>query len=366
MGNSIVDKLRRVNPFSSSRPSEPLPRPLPANPDQRLVKVFVEGYEDVAFWRGVFDHFVNPYLRFEISVPNREDLPKGKKVLLGMIPRSSQELILCVDSDFDYLFDGTTPQSRQVNAARFMFHTYAYATENFLCYAPSLHNVCVKATKNDTRIFDFERFMEEYSRTIYPVFLWYAYSAQLATENVFTLLEFKNTVRLGYLDIADNGAKTIAWLARNVARREQTLAQKHPGMGKSIREFESRLRKQGLTPETAYLFMHGHTLMDNVVIIAVSAVCETLRQRSIAKITSSKKQGVALKNEMSNYTNTLRSIRDVLLDNENYTQCPLFLRLRQDIRHYMETVVWEMKQRGELPGDAVVADARHMPHTAAP
>ena len=36
----------------------------------------------------------------------------------------------------------------------------------------------------------------------------------------------------------------------------------------------------------------------------------------------------------------IRSIRDVLLDNENYTQCPLFLRLRQDIRHYMETVVW--------------------------
>lgn len=355
MGNSIVDKLRRVNPFSSSRPSEPLPRPLPANPDQRLVKVFVEGYEDVAFWRGVFDHFVNPYLRFEISVPNREDLPKGKKVLLGMIPRSSQELILCVDSDFDYLFNGTTPQSRQVNSARFMFHTYAYATENFLCYAPSLHNVCVKATKNDTCIFDFERFMEAYSRTIYPVFLWYAYSAQLATENVFTLLEFKNTVRLGYLDLEQNGAATIAWLARNVARRQQTLAQKHPGMEQSMREFETRLRQQGLTPESTYLFMHGHTLMDNVVMIVLSAVCEKLRQMSIAKITSSKKQGVALKNEMSNYTNSLRSIRDVLLDNENYTECPLFIRLRRDIRRYMETVVEQMKVRGELPADGVVA-----------
>ena len=42
-----------------------------------------------------------------------------------------------------------------------MFHTYAYATENYLCYAPSLHNVCVRATKNDTRIFDFERFMDD-------------------------------------------------------------------------------------------------------------------------------------------------------------------------------------------------------------
>ena len=161
MAKKFGDKLRRFNPFTRPATLEELPKPLPANPDQRLVKVYVEGYEDVAFWRGIFDHFQNPYLRFEISVPNRADLPKGKKVLMGMIPRSSEELILCVDSDFDFLFADRTEQSREVNAARYMFHTYAYATENFLCYAPSLHNVCVKATKNDTRIFDFVRFMHE-------------------------------------------------------------------------------------------------------------------------------------------------------------------------------------------------------------
>ena len=180
MAKKFREKLRKLNPFTRPATLEELPKPLPANPDQRLVKVYVEGYEDVAFWRGIFDHFQNPYLRFEISVPDRGDLPKGKKVLMGMIPRSSEELLLCVDSDFDYLFAGRTPQSKEVAEAKFMFHTYAYATENYLCYAPSLHNVCVKATKNDTRIFDFVKFMHEYSCTIYPLFLWYAYSAQLA------------------------------------------------------------------------------------------------------------------------------------------------------------------------------------------
>ena len=151
MAKKFREKLRRMSPFSHQASPADLPQPLPADPDQRLVKVYVEGYEDVAFWRGIFDHFHNPYLRFEISVPDRGDLPKGKKVLMGMIPQSSEEMILCVDSDFDYLFAGQTEQSRQVADARFMFHTYAYATENYLCYAPSLHNVCVKATKNDTR-----------------------------------------------------------------------------------------------------------------------------------------------------------------------------------------------------------------------
>lgn len=79
-------------------------------------------------------------------------------------------MLLCVDSDFDFLFNGATEQSRLIRDSRYMFHTYTYATENYLCYAPSLHNVCVKATKNDTRIFDFERFMADYSRTIYRLF----------------------------------------------------------------------------------------------------------------------------------------------------------------------------------------------------
>ena len=324
MAKKFREKLRKLNPFTRPATLEELPKPLPANPDQRLVRVYVEGYEDVAFWRGIFDHFQNPYMRFEISVPNRADLPKGKKVLMGMIPRSSDELILCVDSDFDFLFADRTEQSREVNNARYMFHTYAYATENFLCYAPSLHNICVKATKNDTRIFDFVRFMHEYSCTIYPLFLWYAYSAQLSSENVFP------------------------------------LRRRNPKMIEPMKEFEEQLKGRGLTPENAYLFMHGHTLMDNVVMILLNSVCEKLRAMSIAKITASKKQGVALKNEMANYTNSLRSIRDVLLDNENYTKCPLYKRLQRDIEKYIARTIWNMKRSGAIRDDSTWTVLRNM------
>ena len=306
---------------------------------RQRVEVFVEGYEDVAFWRCIFDHFDNPYLRFEISVPNREDLPKGKKVLMSMLDRSSEHMLLCVDSDFDYLFGDDTPQSKLICDADFMFHTYTYATENYLCYAPSLHNVCVKATKNDSHIFDFESFMAEYSRIIHPIFSWYAYSARLSSESIFTLNDFKNCVRLGYLDIADNGRDTLAWLARNVGRRLQRLEQEHPDMVQGVEDFERHLSLKGVTPESTYLYMHGHTLMDNVVMILLTTVCDRLRQMSVHKINSSKKQGLSLKNEMSNYMNSLRSIRDVLLDNENYTSCPLYKKLKADIQRYLDTTI---------------------------
>lgn len=98
--------------------------------------------------------------------------------------------------------------------------------------------------------------------------------------------------------------------------------------------------------------MHGHTLMDNVVIVVLNTVCEKLRELSIARITSSSKKGVALRNEMSNYTNSLRSIRDVLLDNENYTDCFLFRRLQCDIRRYLMGVLGEKRMR-EVFGDTM-------------
>lgn len=335
----MIAKMRKRALASGKVDLATLPAPLAEQDNKTLVRVFVEGYEDVAFWRGIFDHFTNPYLRFEISVPTRDDLPKGKKVLLSMEEQSSAKMLLCMDSDFDYLLSDSDEESRRIVDAPFMFHTYAYATENYSCYAPSLHNVCVKATKNDTRIFDFERFFADYSRAIYPLFLWYVYSASRKTENVFTLLEFKASVRLGYLDIADNGAHTIEWLSRHVAQREQSLRRLYPQMVADVERFGEYLKTKGVQPEQTYLFMHGHTLMDNVVMIVLTGVCEKLRQMSIAKIVASSKEGVALKNEMSNYTNSLRSIRDVLLDNENYTSCPLYKRLKADIQQYIDRTI---------------------------
>ena len=343
-----IEKMRSSALVSSNVDLATLPEPLRVEDNKTLVKVFVEGYEDVAFWRCIFDNFTNPYLRFEISVPTREDLPKGKKVLINNADKASRTMLLCMDSDFDYLLRDDDAQSRLINDHPFMFHTYAYATENYLCYAPSLHNVCVKATKNDTRIFSFETFLADYSRTIHPLFLWYVYSASKHTENVFPLADFKASVRLNYLDIPDNGRNTIQWLARQVARREQALEYQYPDIAKEIPRFDEYLRSKGVEPELTYLFMHGHTLMDNVVMIVLHDVCEKLRQISLAKIVASSKEGIALNNEMSNYKNSLRSIRDVLLDNDNYTSCPLYKKLEADIQRYLDSTIAALKEEGKI------------------
>ncbi len=314
---------------------EKVPERLPVDPGKRLVTALVEGYEDVAFWRGIFDHYESDRVTFEVTVPLRRDLAKGKKTLLSQADKCGRNTILCMDSDFDYLFADQTEQAAQINSSPYMFHTYAYATENYLCYAPTLHNICVKATKNDAKIFDFEEFFADYSRTIYPVFLWYAYSAQSGKQKVFTLVDFKSTVRLGYLDIDNNGADTIAWLGRQVARRVISLAESHPEMAKEMPAFERALLARGVAPDNVYLFMHGHTLMDNVVMVVLNAVCDKLRLMVGERINSSAREGQALNNELSNYNNSLYNVRDALLFNENYKSCFLYKKLQSDIEQFL-------------------------------
>ena len=127
--------------------------------------------------------------------------------------------------------------------------------------------------------------------------------------------------------------------------RLKRLELDHPQIARGLDEFAERLQEKGVTPENTYLFMHGHTLMDNVVMIMLNSVCDKLRTMSINKINSSNKTGLPLKNEMSNYVNSLRSIRDVLLDNENYTSCPLYALLQEDIQDYLTRTITRMQGR---------------------
>ncbi len=319
-----------------NREKEVLPPRLSAKAGQRIVEVHVEGYDDVAFWRGIFNDFESERVTFEISVPPRPDLAKGKRVVMEMIPESSPQKLLCVDSDFDYLFGGATEQSKKVLGAQYLFHTYTYATENYLCWAPALHTVCTKATKNDTRIFDFERFLAEYSEIIYPAFLWYAYSACLGDEHIFKLIDFKNTVRLNYLEVTDNGSATLHWLRGNVGRKVERLAAEYKQHTAKVKRFASNAGKQGLHPDDTYLFMHGHTLLDNVVMPMLSAVCDKLKLLAGNRIEHSAQRGVAFNNELSNYRNALLNIRDTLIYNEEYKGCFLYRRLHEDIRAMLE------------------------------
>ena len=283
------------------------------------VMVYVEGYDDIPFWRAIFDEFETPDRRFEISTPARNDLAKGKKVVLQFAPQAGRNLILCVDSDFDYLFGDLSSQSRMVNHTPFLLQTYTYAIENYLCYPPSLHSVCVRATKKDVHLFDFEEFMREYSRIIYPVFVWYAFAARVDRPTIFTLADFRNTVKINFINVEENGEDTLVWLEKQVAKRLKFLRAKHQRWLPEVEKFEANLKERGVVPE------------ETVVSVVVGTVCNALRKLAVRQIMGSSRQGLPLNNELSSYNNVLSDVDELLKINTGYRSCPLFAKLHGDI-----------------------------------
>lgn len=300
------------------------------------VTVYVEGYEDIAFWRSIFDEFTTSKLRFEIMTPARGDLAKGKKVVLSFVPQSGRHLLLCVDSDFDYLFDQQNEQSRTVNNSPYVIQTYTYAIENLMCYAPSLQSIAAKATKCDAEMFDFETFMAEYSRVIYPLFVWYTWSAKCNKPGMFSLSDFRNSVRLNYLSLENTGEQTLQWLTRMVSRKLHFLEQHHPKERANIDRQQQELRARGVRPEQCYLQMQGHTLLEDVVSVVLEYVCQAMKNRALSNIHASQRQGLSLKNELSYYNNSLRDIDCLLADNVGYRKSPQFQLIRNKIMQILK------------------------------
>ena len=296
-----------------------------------LILVYVEGYDDVSFWRAILSEYETGKRHFEISPPARTDLAKGKKVVLNFASKAGRHLLLCVDSDFDYLFGDLNDQSRTVNGNPYIIQTYAYSIENLLCYPPSLHAIAARTVKNDSSIFDFEEFMDEYSRIIYPLFLWYAYAAKINRPAVFPLVDFRNAVKLNYLNIENNGEATLDWLRKQTEKKLRHLSSKHSAWVEAIGLIASEFRRKGVTEEETHLYMQGHVLMDNVVKVILGDVCEELRKLSISRIMASSREGLSLHNELSYYNNSLRNVESVLEDNTLYRNCPLHLRIRDDL-----------------------------------
>ncbi len=163
---------------------------------RRRVVAYVESYDDVFFWRAILGSLESDKLRFEVMLPTRKNkLERGKKAAISrLLSQVGRDMIACVDADYDYLEQGCTYSSKAILSNRYIFHTYAYAIENLQCYAPSLHDVCVAVTLNDRYVFDFEKFMADYSEAIYPLFVWNVWFYRTPQFNKFSITDFLRVI----------------------------------------------------------------------------------------------------------------------------------------------------------------------------
>ena len=299
----------------------------------------VESYDDVFFWRNILQDFENDQVYFEVMLPSRTTLGKGKKTaIMNMLGKGLGEyMIACVDADYDWLMQGCTPISRMLCENPYVMHTYAYAIENYQCYAPNLHTVCVMSTLNDRKVVDFEQFIRQFSTIVWPLLVWNVWCYRYGFHMRFSITDFCELVSLRTL----NPFSPISSLdtIRNRVNRKIAWMQSHFPQGKkTLKPLREELLAMGLTPETSYLYMQGHTLFEHVVMPLLQPVCTVLRKEREREISRLAEHEVQLQNELSCYQHSQAPVEEMLRKTTNFKSCPTYERLSADITRLITEV----------------------------
>lgn len=301
---------------------------------RRRIVAYVESYDDVAFWRTLLSEFETDECYFQVMLPSQTSLSKGKKtVLLNTLNADGlgRNLIACVDSDYDFLMQGATTLSRQVNESPYVLQTYAYAIENYLCYAESLHEVCVQSTLNDRHLLDFPAFMSRYSRIAYPLFLWNVWFYRRHDNATFPMYEFNQCVRLQDVSLA-HPYRCLDDMKQRVDAKLSELRTRFPKNIEQVDALGEELVRLGLTPDTTYLYIQGHHIMDSVVMKLLNPICTQLRREREKEIKRLALHEEQLHNELTSYENSLAAVQLMLKKNDGYKSLYLYQWMRDKVK----------------------------------
>lgn len=301
---------------------------------RRRIVAYVESFDDVAFWRTILDEYEDDTRYFEIKLPSRNNLGKGKRQALMNLLHADQlggAMIACVDADYDYLLQDTSEESRFINHSPYVIHTFVYAIESYQCWAPSLHRAVVTATLNDRAILNYEEFLRTYSEIIWPLFVWNIWCYRHGKYAHFTMMDFCGFVAFRNIN-THHPEESLAQLRRRVNQKVAWLQRRFPEGKKDYATLRTELQEQlGLTPDTTYLYIQGHTLFDNVVLPLLEPICAFLRKEREREIKTLAMHAKQRQCELSGYQHSVMPIDIVLKKSTAFHDAPQMQKVRARI-----------------------------------
>jgi len=303
----------------------------------KSIAVYVESFEDISFWHNI----LSPYeeqeiIKFNIRPYTSTEFTDGKAGLKKLFDNTGNSLIICLDSDYDYLLAEYSDNT--IHSNPYIFQTYSHSIENLKCYAENLHNLCVQATHNTDEIINFSIFLQTYSKIIYELFIWNLYFYSINEQSRFSLSSFCSIVKiLEKPDINHQGEEALGRINEKVQGKLQQLHRSFPDIIERITPFSESLKSSGLVESNTYLFMQGHILYKNVVLMLLKPVYSTLVQAQEEKIRelSGQETEEVRRNRNKAYRNSTHKIETLLSTNDKFQDCFLFKKIEHDIEGYL-------------------------------
>jgi len=304
---------------------------------------YVEGMEDEHFWKDIFSSFAPELNIMFFSYSRENNLKSGKQTVLTEhnINNSSANLILCVDSDLEYLL-----KNEPLCSHPYIFHTYTYSIENNKISPEALARIVEKSSYPDANIltFSFIKFIKEYSKASYPLLPYILYFEkkkfeQMVSEPLLSKKKLKSVfcIEPNEIDLNDNANNVIIGLKNRVSSLIDKIKQKHNNI--DLTQINSNLFELNIKPEDTYLYLNGHIMYDCVIKILMKKVIENYRKEK-QEWFQSLEQTEIVKTKQKEYNNHIRNIdwKTLMYDGHMYclsslNKCPSIQKIKQDINN---------------------------------
>ena len=253
------------------------------------LSVLCEDIYDNGFWRCIIEH-AEPSFKDKLDFPNLHPQgTRGKDVLKKFKNYVNKKMIICVDSDCEYLYENNVWYIH-----RYIYHTIVHSRENFQCNPLSLNEICKQIA--DKR-YDFKTLFERISQEISTLFYIWIHLKETGNYSSFDEIINNEQFRkiLNFQDIQYNSLEDEINLYQTIKDRvDRVLNNLEASMGegwyKSVIEYEvpqlrtKLIEQYEIHPEETLSFFYGHGVLENFVEPLTIKITDLLKKSRIEEV----------------------------------------------------------------------------------
>ena len=256
--------------------------------EEKDTYVYVEGIDDVDFWHKLFDD-----AKIDVSATSRDEKNKshkGKSALRKLLGQANKNLIIAIDSDFDYLCPNNSEASLEFNDCKYVIQTQFYSKENIV-FQPESVDINIKKTSlnNETIDSDYKSYIEEFSKIIYESFINFLFLRDqrikpITSKCYHSKIIPNNPIFDSLYNLKNNPFANITNNVKDMNKILTKEIQKINSWEEKLNSFKSRMTDKGLSEKTAHCYINGHTLEDSIINQYINGKIKTLVRNLMVKV----------------------------------------------------------------------------------
>ncbi|WMQ89916.1 hypothetical protein RCR42_27015 (plasmid) [Enterobacter hormaechei] len=249
--------------------------------------IYIENERDYVFWESIFNaHFDGMY---EIKSSIKNDGRRGKDALLELIPTLNKNCLLAIDGDFDYISECDYRFGKFMSNA-YVLHTHSYSRESAVFSKSKIDEVVSKLRLTLPCTFDVNKPIQIISKIYFKALVGFLYLMRKNRDLAINIDIHKPIKKCEFRKYINNdftsNDKIIQEMTSLLEPIENEIYSYIDERSIEFSSFVEQANRKGLKEDSAYRFISGHVLNDNILLPMLARIKFLMERQSFRSIAS--------------------------------------------------------------------------------